>query len=357
MLLLGIIGLFLCFGYMTGTDWREYEKFYTQIIQTKGSPFSYITYEVGYWLYQKIFVILKVDFWHFFIFTKIVLFIIFIKAIKEYCPPKYFWLAMTYFIPIYGFSLFIDNPMRNVITIAIFLWSFKYIINRSLLKFILCTIIAISIHYSAIVLLLFYFFYEKKYRTSYIIIVYVILNILFLSPTLLYGAADFLLGWIPPIGEKIQAYSSGMVLAGKGKLFSLGFVSNNIIFILLISFRKNIEQIKYGNTFFIFAVLYLIFYRMGLTIEVLGRFQLYLCVFFTISLVSMISAFTARSKILYACYIFFIALIPTVYYLRMDYRYVPYTNYLHYIGKKVTYEERSNYNKLHSPYKDNMNKK
>lgn len=39
-----------------------------------------------------------------------------------------------------------------------------------------------------------------------------------------------------------------------------------------------------------------------------------------------------------------------------DYRYIPYTNYFveKMFGKEYLYDERSNYNKIYSPYKDKI---
>ena len=54
---------FLCFGYMTGSDWRSYEPIYNEI--DFNNLFYNYFFEPGYYIYMLIFKFLKIGFGHF----------------------------------------------------------------------------------------------------------------------------------------------------------------------------------------------------------------------------------------------------------------------------------------------------
>ena len=74
--------LFLCFGYMTGSDWRVYEEWYYSL------DFNRLFYdyyaEPGYYLYMMLFRLLNVGFWPYFILTKTIIFIVIYRTIFDY---------------------------------------------------------------------------------------------------------------------------------------------------------------------------------------------------------------------------------------------------------------------------------
>lgn len=347
-----LLGFFLCFGYMTGTDWRSYEPLYESIKNKElGILEAMLFVEPGYFLYNYIFGLFNINFWDFFIFTKVILYIIFIRSLLYFCPSKNFFLALLFFVAWYAYFLFIDNPMRNLIAVGIFLGSIQFLIKRKFIPYLILTILAISFHFSAIIMLLLYWISNKDFKTKNLIIAYVILNIILLSPHLLYTVLDFVFSEVPLIKYKIEAYSNNLEGDGGGKIISFGMLIHNIFFILFIISRKKIENIPYGKMVFIFSILYLIFFRLGLTITVMGRFQLYVAVFYSISVGYVICNFTDRSKYVYVFYVFLVSVIPCISYLVKDFRYVPYTNYLFYSDHEMTFDQRDRYNKNNSPYK------
>lgn len=342
--------LFLCFGYMTGTDWRTYEKLYESVYEY---PIITMVYtEPGYVLYNYIFGILGVGFWPFFIFTKIVIYCVFIKTLRYYCPEKTIFLTLLFFISWYAYFMFIDNPMRNLIAVGIFCLAQPALRERKLFKYIGWTFLAVSFHTSAMMMLVFYYFANKSYSTRNIIIFYILLNILLLNSHFIFSILEILFARIPLLANKIEAYSTDNI-DGRGKIISFGMLVHNLFFILLILSRKIIENIQNGKMIFTFSILLLILFRLGLTITVLGRFQLYLSFFYTVSIGVMIYKFTPRTRILYAFFVLLVSVVPCISYLTKDYRYIPYTNYLFYLNEDLSYDERDNYNKDNSPYVPN----
>ena len=102
---------------MCGTDWRSYEILYSWVNNdTIVSMFSYI--EPGYVLYMFLFKLLNVSFWPFAILTKIATYMIFIRTIEKYAPPRLLFYILGFFVALQGYFLWIDFPMRNIIAIS-----------------------------------------------------------------------------------------------------------------------------------------------------------------------------------------------------------------------------------------------
>lgn len=342
------LGLFLCFGYTTGTDWRVYEGAYQGIEESVMAMFFFM--EPGYVLLTWAAKSLGMDFFHFFIVLKLIIYVIFVKALKFYCPKDTLFISLLFFIAWYAYFFFIDNPMRNMIAIAIFLSSLKYMRERRFLPFLMLTLLAISFHFSAIIMLLFYYFGNKSYKTSNIVIVYVVVSVLLLDRNIIFSILDNLLSSVPLIGSKIAIYAEPESGDGGGKLLSLGLVIHTLIFILLMLGRDKIERNPHGKMIFMFSVLFSLLFRLGLTITIMGRFQFYIAIFYVASIGMLYYAFEVRSRILYLCFVLLISVGPCISYLIKDSRYIPYTNYLFFIGDDMSFEERSQYNPDNSPY-------
>lgn len=348
-ILLLALALFLCFGYFCGSDWRNYELWY-EAVDTSNLFYNYFA-EPGYYIYMLIFRFLHVDFWHFAIFTKLLCFASFYYTAKCYLKDKV-WLALMYFIPWYGFSLFIDCPFRNLIAASIFLIAIHFFVQKRMKKCIFFILLASLFHVSTIVFLPSLFFLNKKISTKVWIGVYVLFNLLFASRVFLTNVIALLFGNIPYISAKIQGYLlSGSEAAADGSLFSFGMLIQFVFFVLLIWKRSIVENNKDGIVIFNFAIIYQLFYRIGLTIELFARFQLFTSMYFCIALIMLMQSFSINSRRLYLIYLLCVASVGTTK-LFADYRYIPYTSYIPYIFQveKPPYEYRAQYNYNNSPY-------
>ncbi len=351
-----ILGTFLCCGYMCGSDWRQYELMYNNI------NFNNIFYgyyaEPGFLFYMLIPRFFNVDFWVFSILTKIIQFIIFANIINRYAP-EYKYFVWMFLLPKSGFYMFIDYPMRNMIAITIFLLSIKYIIGKDVKRYIICAAIAMMFHYSAIVTIPFYFILNKNISTNIYLLWFVLIFTIFSSSYLFESILIKISGLSPYILKQVEFYVLGDTIDGDGSIISVGMFLQIFFFVCLLKFRKVIEITKYGHIIFNGALIYILLYRLGLTISIFSRFQLYLVVFYVIGVVSLVRAFTASSKplvisiiCLLSCYICCSDI------KRNGWKYVPYTNYVKYLmtDDLKSYRYRDNYNLLNTPYKESINK-
>ena len=347
-----LLCLFYCFGYMTGSDWRTYEDWYNCLDFNK-FYFGYRN-EPGYYLYMMLFKKIGVTFWAYFIFTKSLIFIIVYKTIFEYCRESGY-LSLMYFLPWFGMYLFIDNPMRNCIAVAIFLLSVRYIIEHKFWKFFGLMLLAASFHFSALVIILFYPFLNRRISTWVYVTLFIIINIIFLNRELLIGILAKLFGMIPYVQNKLITYFLFDSMFAQGKLLSFGMIWQTTLFIMILCYRERItEQIGGDKGLFVFnaAMIYFLLVRFSMTIEVFIRIQLYFSVFLSIAVGLVMLSFNYRSRILYVCLLFMVSSYICFDRTTSSARYVPYSNIVDNVIRNdyPSYSKRFWYNVKHSPY-------
>lgn len=344
--------IFLCFGYMTGTDWRNYETIYEKIDLDR--LFFDYHHEPGFYVYLLLFKYLDIDFFNVLVFTKVLCFIAVFSTILNYAK-EYKYIAMMYFVPWYGFYLFIDNPLRNLIAISIFLCALPHLLNRKFLPYLLLSLLAMSFHITAFIAIPIYFFLTKKINSICWILLFIIFNLVFADRNFIMMLISKLFGSIPYIEGKIENYFELTNEFAKGRVLSLGMIVHTTFFVLLIRYRALFDSDRKMVVVFNSAIVYLLFYRLATTIEVLSRFQLYFAIFFAIAIATLVLAFTERSKTIYISMLLGLCVIAASNKIFADYRYIPYTNYLAYVlkGDFPSFAYRSAYNMNNSPYKGN----
>lgn len=337
--------VFLCFGYMTGSDWRSYEPMYESV---KIDHLFYDYYwEPGYYLWMLIFKVLHFEFWSFFITTKVLVFSIISHVVNKFAS-EYRYLIWMFFLPFFAFYLFIDNPMRNLIAVAIILYAFKCLINRDFVKFLAFILLASSFHITALILIPLFFLLLKRVQTKIYLILMLCLMIFFSNDfivNLLLNITGF--GYIE---QKIVTYVDSE--DGGGQVFSAKMFINLFFFLLLLWKREKIEAYPNGLFLLNTSLFFVLFYRVGLGMHILYRFQLYFCLPYCIGVVLLIRTFTTRSHFIYAIFILFLSFAGST--AVRTWKYVPYTNYLCYLYDSLSFDYRDSYNKRHTPYLDTI---
>ena len=343
---------------MTGTDWRQYEDWYNRINFNR-LFFEYYA-EPGYYLYMLFFKSLGFGFWPFFIITKTTIFIIIYKKIFDYCRESGY-LTLMYFLPWFGMYLLIDNPMRNCIAIAIFLVSAKYVIEKKFWKFLLCMLLAVSFHFSAFVVILSYPLLCSNVRKWIYVLLFFLINIAFADRELFINVLMSVFGKIPYVQDKLVTYLLLDSEFAQGKLLSFGMLWQITLFILLVCYKDKITSFIGGDKgIFVFnsAMIYMLFLRFAMTIEIIARIQLYYSVFLAIAVGLILLSFDYKSRLLFVCVILMVSCYTCFSKATGSSRYVPYSNVVDYIirGNFPSYSERFFYNYRHSPYKSSDKK-
>ena len=208
---------------------------------------------------------------------------IFYRFIKQYVPEKYSWFAI--FIYVFNPSLMLlgASMMRQMLAIAIFVWSFKYIRERRLLPFILLITIATQFHSSAIVLYPFYLLgyldkIEFSWRVSVgILVAYIMLSTL--SANMQFGGV--VEGIVEVVGEEeaLEYYTDTQDVSKMhvGNNTGMGTIIMYLIFGYLVI---TIGQYpKYSRIMFLLLILGTFVRPLANTLHALGRFVYYFSIF------------------------------------------------------------------------------
>lgn len=342
-----LLVLFICFGYMTGTDWRVYELLYNQA----NFNFESNSKEIGFYSLISVFNYIGVSYWIFVISLKIFVFVFLVLFVRELNINIWFYLFL--FLPDNGYFLFIDNPLRNFIAYGFVYLSFHYLMKGSYKIFFLLFFLALSFHYSSIVVLLMFFFRNKTFRNRTIIVATLILIAIAFSVDLMMSFYLKLALSNPLINERLSLY---IVTADSSSvIFNPGTIVKFIVLLLVLKNRKVIEtEIKYGNIIITFFTIYMFIYPFSISFIIFQRFAFFYQPFYYASVIILF--YVIRGNILK--FVFLSVFVVLSFYklhstITSDYRYVPYSNYLFYCmkGDLPDYQTRDSYNKIGSPYK------
>lgn len=344
-----LIAFFLCFGYTTGTDWYAYEQFYNnRLLAIESSK----TGEFGYFYLQTLIGGLGVGFWIFHIAIKLLVFYSLISFVRRFDINLFLFLAL--FIPEAGLYLFIDCPFRNLIALGISLIAYNKLFDNKTLSYFIYVFIAMTFHVTAIIMIPIYFVYKKDIKITFAII----------STVIIYSFAfniDFLISNIytplikisPTLGERLEGYLFDSRFISD-KINAGSFIRLFILFILLLFKEKIISGDKYRSYILNLSILFLIFYPLGVSLKVFQRFTLFLFPFYTLSILYLLKSLEIKTnKYILTMFFVLFSFMQTYKTVSMDFRYVPYTNYMIHSIKQdfQSIDYRYQYNRKHSPYK------
>jgi hypothetical protein len=337
---------------MTGSDWRTYEYWYDNLDFNRFF-YGYLN-EPGYYLYMMIFKKACVPFWLFFILTKSWLFIVIYKSLFEYSKESG-WLSLMYYLPWFGLYFFIDNPMRNCIAVGLFILSVRYVISREFWKFLLMSMLAASFHFTALFVIPLYAVLTKDVRKWVYLLLFVVINVLFLNRDVLVNGLTSVFGLIPYYQSKVITYFLFDSPFAQGKLFSFGMIWQTALFVLILCYKERIvEQIggTKGQVAFNGAMIYFLLVRFTMSMEMFMRLQLYMSVFVCVCIGLVILSFEWRSRLMYLCVLFMVSSYVCMDRVTGSARYIPYSNVLEYVvkGDYPSFSARYYYNIKHSPY-------
>lgn len=337
-----VLPLFLCFGYMTGSDWRNYEINYADI-NSFNDVFN--TYnEKGYYFLGYIFKLLGLNFWDYAITIKLIGYYIFLFFYRKYSTDNVF--GLIFFFVNFALFLWIDHPARNFCAIAIYLFSFKYIYEKKFFKYLLICLIASIFHLSAIFLIPVYFFNKSYSKNLYLILVSLSVVLFFISNTFVPYIESLSNTFF--LFSRFNSYINELYIGKTMNIFR--FLFNVCIVFLAILKKKEIEKYKYGTLIINLSVIYLLIFSLGNINIILFRFNFYYVFPFTILITYLFCILHLLNNKIYKYAIILISFLYMHNLTTKDSRYIPYTNYISYIFKeKPSYYYRIHYNINNSP--------
>lgn len=249
------------FRYGIGYDYLNiYTKIFNSIINGAAT-----NWEPAIVLICKLIGKFSSDPFYFFFITSLITCIFIYKAIlKNSLIP---WLSLILFI-VSGLYMDSMNAVRQYIAISIFAYSFKFIEEQNLKKYIISIIVATLFHSSAIMLLPIYFFCNLKLTPKkkfwvcvFIIILLPLFNIVFMTI----------------ISHTKYAFYISSVYGKANPTYSELLVSSILFFISTILYKKNKDDNRYNiyyNLTFLFFIMGILSFKILLAYRVIMYFKI-----------------------------------------------------------------------------------
>lgn len=241
--------VFLCFGYMTGSDWREYELLYNSgsfdKIISKG--------EYGFvWLVRCCKLVIS-DFWIFNALVKIFFLYQLFRFFGNFTENRIMAVGLSFCF--HTLFMLIDCPMRFMIGVAFLLMAIEYLVVHKWLRLIVLLLISISFHSALLIispiLILVYLLSPFIAKVSNKYLFFVFFLCLFISNH------PIIKDIIYSIAEKFSLFSSYLYSYGidRARDFTLmSLLKNAFIGTILIVNKNNIQKSCNGD--FIFGMVY-----------------------------------------------------------------------------------------------------
>lgn len=329
---------------MTGSDWRSYEldynaNYYGRSIALGEVAFAYLgkfahTFIKDFWLYNGI--------------CKILFLTSLLRFIRKFTPHNYLVLALSFA----GSLLFIviDCPMRFMLALTCILFAISILLEEKTKRrrIVAYSLLAISVlfHTTSILVMLILLTaplskYFVKLRTIYLIALFSIFFII-ASMSQVY---DYIFQNIVPL-LAVDRFSEYMDVSVEG-MWSLGRIRSIIYFLMILYFKSDILELKYGKEIFYFACLSSILGPIMSIIPTLFRINMLNGFFSDIALATIVSQ-SKRNSISQLCgtMVMLVSFAVLCKDCKNNYKYTPYSNSIPYIITQdhLPYNYRSSYN-------------
>ena len=267
-----LVALFAGLRYNTGADWAIYEPTFYKMPELGNIE----NWELGYYLIS---LLIYNVFGNYYVLQFAA------SALLVYSVARFLWKHTDYpmfsfllFFMIFTINMLLMAQVRQSIAVAIILFGYKYILNKSFDKFILVIIIASFFHISAIIVLPMY--YMTKRVPNYILILLILLfQIFYFVPEATAYIVKFFLPYMPGRLEDIgQIYIDHILFSNKVK-FNTGiyYIAGVLLSVVVIFFVKNDGKEK---SFLLNSLtVAMIIGALSTSMSILDRFRPYYLIF------------------------------------------------------------------------------
>lgn len=342
--------VFLCFGYMTGSDWFHYEMVYSDF----DAYSSRYENEPGSWLLFETMPHLISDFWIFTAILKCIYLCSFIFLVTKITDRIFSVLALS--IPCVLAFMLIQNPFRFMISQIFINFAIFFIYSRitetnsgwiPIIKAFLLLIMACLFHNTSVVyfiLLPLLFLSPHIYRANSIL-----LFILYVGVTFLVSNLSFITEMLEQVVfvasqfTDMKDYASSYSPEDNSAFFTIGNLFNFIMFLLILVSRNSVTR-NYSNGKVVYgiAIIYCFLSRILILIPTGFRLALPFAVFYVLCIIYMVGC---NSKKVIGIFMITYILLAFTKKLWTVYDMIPYSNSIPYIvSGHLPYEERYNYN-------------
>lgn len=339
--------VFLCFGYMTGSDWRNYETTYET-----GEGIERFVTEPASWFLLSYMPIVIPDYW---------IFVGFFKCVYLYSTQKLVssitdrWLtALALLVPAQLGFMLIQNPLRFMFAAIVLNYVLYYIIKyymnpqehnkKDLIIVGFLVISSVLFHNSCIVYivlipLLFLSTLSYKVNSIIIFVLYMLVTIITSSLSFVTELKQLSIILLQQYME-ISDYAN-YELEDNSSIFAIGNILRIVFLVFVLVSKKGIlSKYEYGHIIFGFTIFYFFLARILILIPTGFRLAVPFIPIYIIYVLYML-----ETKRIYAQYIMVYMILSFGSQIWSSYDFIPYSNSIPYIltGHKP-FTERHMYN-------------
>lgn len=336
--------VFLCFGYMTGSDWRNYEMMYSGVKDMS----TYLDRgEYGLVMLMRYIKPILKDFWLFEGLMKIIFIWSFMFMARAF--TKHVWTAMGISFMFNFLFMTIGCPLRFLISTSLIMIAIPYMVQRKWVKFSLLAILAAVFHTIGILIIIMILVANAcrkivHIKKRYLLLIYLALLGVGISP-FIPNLMQSIINQIPILAIYVDSYTE----FGSDQIGTIGFWKNIMIGLFVILSRDTVLKHEHGDSTFVFAYTAICFgpvfdnVPIGFRMTILVGFFTAICLTNILESKAYFKGYPCALK--YAIYLMFtVVLLKNV---SRDYSMTPYSNAIPYIlTEHLPYDYRSSYNKL-----------
>ncbi len=330
--------VFLCFGYMNGSDWRDYEPMY----ETIQSDVKYVSNDYGFYYVWSLISFITKDYWIMAALLKSLYLTTVIKLTQKITP---YWLAtLGFLMPISLIFMTIQNPLRFMVALTVVNVAIIQFLNKKYILFLLLSGSAVFFHATTaffIVATPLLLLSDKvsKIKRYYILVAYIVVLYLSSNATIINNIFSSSMGMVASMYEGMKDYSN-YFSEDNTAFFTLGSMLNMMLFGVILIMRDDVIR-SFDNGRFVYGsvVIYSFLQRFCMMVPTGFRLVIPLGIFYAAYIVYCLK-YGRKLALLFVLY--YSLSYPRK--LWNSYDLIPYTNSIYYIvvGHKP-YSERSEY--------------
>ena len=266
---------FFGFRGFVGFDWVNYYPFFKYIEKLSDFKFDTISNDVGFSVFASFIKTINPDYNFFILINTIINVVLLHYFFKRYLPIRYYAFAFALFVAIGGVILEL-NLMRNIKGYLLFLLSITYIEKRKPLPYFILNFLGFLFHWSSLFFFPLYFFIHKKINIRFIIIVFLIGNLIYLSQIeYITPFVNWLSSFFGEVAEGKATIYLASTMFGRQYGLTFGYIERFFTFILVLAYHNKLianskSNIIFINCFFIYIFINLFFSEINIIITRIG---------------------------------------------------------------------------------------
>ncbi len=246
-------------------DETLYRNYFTRVANT-GIQARSDTGEIGYWLINYLLTNITSNNQAIILFCAIVTNILIVKNLYKH--SRYFNFTLFLYITMGTYSSAF-NGMRQYLAAAILFQGINYVIDKKMIKYIICVLIATSIHFSAIIMLPMYWLVRIKNKKK-LYLGMIIGGIIF------YIAFSTIILKLSNVFVKLSGYYEGFINEGRGVKIIRIIVMSLPIILIATQYRKIIKRDKKLEIIYVYSFISMLLMMCSYKYVYIAR----LCIYF-----------------------------------------------------------------------------